>query len=807
MYRTGDRARSQTDGAIEFLGRIDHQLKIRGFRVEPEEIESELNKHSSVLVSLVVALEDGSGGKRLAAYFVSEGETPPSTSELRQFLQTKLPDFMVPSVFVPMESLPVSPNGKLDRRALPLPESFAPALDTEFVAPRNQLEQELVTVWAEVLNVRRVGVNDNFFELGGHSLLAAKLLVRLREETECEVSMRTLFESPTVAQLAAAISDCDDSPTQSSDYRATPQLIPDRNHWHEPFPLADMQQAYWIGRSEEFELGGVATHLYVEVEVGKVSIERVEAVIQKLVQRHGMLRAIILPDGRQQVLENVAPYTVRVRDLRGLDQAASNAELEAVRDEMARQVCPADQWPWFEVRASLSDEARTRFHISYDLLIGDLASLQILIREFIHLFRKPEEQLSELVITFRDYVEAEAALQDSDLFRRAQAYWQERLKTMPPPPDLPLAKYPGSISSPHFVRRSAKLEAEKWQKLKARAARYNLTPTAIVLTAYVEVLAAWSASPRFTVNLPIQNRPAVHPQINDVVGEFTSLSLLSVDCSSPACFVERAQAIQKQLWDDLSHRQYSGTRVMRELAHAQGRASSAVMPVVFTSALNLEMSGWITGAAAEVVHTTLQTPQVWLDHQVGEHEGVLNFNWDAVDGLFPDRMFDDMFESFCNRLQQLAESDESWLEAEGITLPAAQLEQRSRINNTAVPLELTLLHTPFVEEARQNPQRFAIMSSSRSLTYGELDHCANVIAGILKKQQVPRGKLVAVVMEKGWEQVAGVLGILMAGVAYVPIDPQLPEARRLSLLADAEVDVVLTQPWLAKTLSWCSEFS
>ncbi|HEY0432213.1 MAG TPA: amino acid adenylation domain-containing protein, partial [Pyrinomonadaceae bacterium] len=381
-------------------------------------------------------------------------------------------------------------------------------------------------------------------------------------------------------------------------------------------------------------------------------------------------------------------------------------------------------------------------------------------------------------------------------------YWQERLRTISPPPDLPLAKHPESISNPHFMRRSARLDAEKWQQLKSQAAGHNLTPTALVLTAYVEVLAAWSASPRFTVNLPIQNRPAVHPQVNDVVGEFTSLSLLTVDCSSPSNFVDRARVIQKQLWEDLSHRQYSGTRVMRELAHAQGRTSSAVMPVVFTSALNLEMSGWMTGAADEVVYTTLQTPQVWLDHQVGEHEGVLNFNWDAVEGLFPDGMLDDMFQAFCRRLGQLAENDDSWFESVAITLPVAQLEERLSVNDTSVSLAPILLHTPFMQQARQYPERLAVVSSARNLTYGELDHCSNQVAAVLQQHRVARGKLVAVVMEKGWEQVAAVLGILKAGAAYVPVDPQLPESRRLSLLEDAKVDVILTQPWLAKTLRW-----
>ena len=388
---------------------------------------------------------------------------------------------------------------------------------------------------------------------------------------------------------------------------------------------------------------------------------------------------------------------------------------------MSHQVLPAHRWPLFEVRASLRDGGLTRFHVSYDLLIGDLGSLHILISELVQLYRNPESPLPELTVSFRDYVTTETALQGEEVFRRAKAYWQNRLATMPPAPDLPLATRPDAIGRQRFVRRNATLDPVEWQKLKARATRHNLTPTVVLLTAYTEVLAAWSASPRFTINLPIQNRLPLHPEVNHMVGEFTSLSLLEVDHSRPASFVARARTVQEQLWEDLSHRHYSGLRVMRELSRAHWGTSRAAMPVVFTSALNLETSGWITAAADEVVYSTLQSSQVWLDFQVGEHAGALRFNWDAVEGLFPDGMLDDMFDAYCRLLRRISEDEESWSEVVRRLTPPEQLAVRASVNDTAAPLEPMLLQDLFAAQARRTPHAPALITAGRTLSYEELE--------------------------------------------------------------------------------------
>ena len=207
LYQTGDRARYLADGRIEFLGRMDHQVKVRGYRIELGEIETQLRKHSSLRQAVVVAGEDRSGGSRLVAYVVAGQQPGPEPNELRAFLQKKLPDYMVPSLFVALEELPLTPNGKIDRKALPDPDRSQAEVAKAYTAPRTTTEAILTQIWCEVLNLQKIGIHDDFFELGGHSLMVAKVLARLRETVQVDLPMRVLFEAPTVATLARAVEE------------------------------------------------------------------------------------------------------------------------------------------------------------------------------------------------------------------------------------------------------------------------------------------------------------------------------------------------------------------------------------------------------------------------------------------------------------------------------------------------------------------------------------------------------------------------------------------------------------------------
>jgi amino acid adenylation domain-containing protein/thioester reductase-like protein len=690
-----------------------------------------------------------------------------------------------------------------------------PSLANAYIAPANETQQRVASVWQDFLGVEKIGIHDNFFELGGHSLLATQLVNQLSRTFKIDIPLRSLFDRPTIAELAAAISDRKSDRDETADYQSSlPTIVPDPERLYDPFPLTDVQQAYWIGRSGAFELGNVATHIYFEFESADLDLHRFERAWQRMIDRHGMLRAIVLPDGRQQILHRVPAYSIAALDLSEAAPEEVTSGLDSVRRQMSHQVLPSDRWPLFEIRASVLRAGRVRLHISFDFLIGDARSLEILAREMTWHYANPHGSLEPLELSFRDYVLAEIALEDSQLYERSRQYWWGRLPTLPPAPELPLAKSPGSLTKPRFVRRSARLDQGRWAQLKNRSAEAGLTPSGVLLAAFAEVLTGWSKRPQFTINLTIFNRHPLHPQVNDIIGDFTSLILLSVDNSGADAFELRARRIQTQLWEDLDHRYVSAVRVIRELTREHGWEAGAAMPVVFTSILNMEGSGQRgrqgekasqaspEASGGDELYGISQTPQVWIDHQVAEAGGTLFYNWDVVEDLFPDGLIADMFNTYCRLLERLADDGQAWGRSKLGLSPDAHLRLQAAMNVTHQPVPQELLHTMFAAQVTLRPHHLAVVSGNQRLTYEELDQRSNQLARRLRALGARPNKLIAVMMDKGWEQVVAVLAVLKSGAAYLPIDTETPRDRLSYLLTHGEVEILLTQSWHDDSLQW-----
>ncbi|MEV6033895.1 amino acid adenylation domain-containing protein [Nonomuraea sp. NPDC052116] len=555
----------------------------------------------------------------------------------------------------------------------------------------------------------------------------------------------------------------------------------------DPFPLTDVQQAYLLGRNDAFGYGGVACHGYVEVSFPRLDPERVRAAWRALIARHDMLRAVIHPDGHQQVLAEVPGYEVRVTDLRGTDP---EERLAAVREEMANTVYPAGSWPLFELRISLTDRGAL-LHASIDLLIADYVSIQLLLGELHLLHENPDADLPPVPVSFRDCLLALRAQRESARYDRDRAYWWERMDDLPPAPELPALDQ--AAVDARFGRWESRVEPAEWARLRTRAAAAGITPSQAVLAAYAEVIGRWSRRPRFTLNLTLLDRPPLHPYIDRVVGDFTTLNLLAVDTTPGRSFAERAHAIGRQLFADMEHRRCGGIEVIRELARRRGR-DAALMPVVFTSAIGLGRDDAEHGTPEYGIS---QTPQVWIDCQVKEHRDALLVNWDVRAGVFPEGLVDDMFAAFTALLHGLS-SDEAWSSEDPVELPGAQAHRRALVNATAAPLPDGLLHEEVVAQARRTPERTAVVTGAGSITYGELLGRAAGVARALREAGHRPGEIVAVVMDKGVEQVVAVLGTLLAGGAYLPVDTGQPPARRDRILADASARLVLTQSWHAE---------
>ena len=371
-----------------------------------------------------------------------------------------------------------------------------------------------------------MGINDNFFVLGGHSLLGIEVVAKINESLSVDIPLKNLFLYPTIAGIAAQI-ECNDlsgtfrSGSSVKELGFLPQIQPSPEERYQPFPLTDIQQAYLIGRNAAFELGNVATHGYQEIETVGLSVERMERALQRLIERHDMLRMIVQTDG-QRILPEVPPYQITVTDLRSCSSVSVTQQLESLRSYLSHQIIPTDRYPLFEIHAVLLDEEKIRFCMSFDILIGDAWSFRLLGTELVQLLQNPDVQLPTFTLSFRDYVLAEQKLRELEIYKRSQVYWQNRIISLPPAPDLPLTQPLSTITEPHFVRRSHTLTPKNWQQLKQQASQAGITPSGLLLSAFAEILTRWSKQPHFTLNLTLFNRLPLHPEVNRIVGDFTA---------------------------------------------------------------------------------------------------------------------------------------------------------------------------------------------------------------------------------------------------------------------------------------------
>lgn len=584
------------------------------------------------------------------------------------------------------------------------------------------------------------------------------------------------------------------------------EIVPTPQDRYEPFPLTDIQHAYWVGRSSAVELGGVSCHWYEELASEGLDVDRLNSSLRRTIARHDMLRAIVTPDGQQRILREVPDYTIAVHDLRGLGPDEQRARIAQVRAEMSHQVLPADTWPLFAFQACRLDDARLLLHVSLDLLILDGLSLELFFADWRRFYEEPDWDPAPLTLSYRDYVLAERAARDGASYARAEKYWSQRLTELPPAPALPLARQPGQLPQATFTRRRATVPRERWAAVKQTARQRGLTPSAVLMTAFADVLALWSKQPGFTLNLTLFNRPPGHPEIGQVIGDFTSVTLLDASSQPDESFTVRAERLHQQLMRDLAHSAYSGVRVLRERARRLGAGPAAAMPVVFTSAL-MVAGGQEHASSMRFFgrheYGLSQTPQVWLDHQVLEDRGDLVFNWDSPEGLFPEGLLDDMFAGYRRLLDLLADDPDAWDAKEALVgLPQWQRQLRTRVNDTTSDIPARTLPGLVAEAAARHPDAVAVIAANGQLTYRELMSYADRLAQALAARDARRDPLVGVVLEKGWEQPAAVLGVTRAGAAYLPIDPGWPAARRHHLLRQGGVRTVVTTARLREELSW-----
>lgn len=635
-----------------------------------------------------------------------------------------------------------------------------------------------------------------FSALGLDSLGALDLSARLERALGVAVPPVALFHHPTPAALAAHLASL--PPEASAADPDAPRAEAPREG---PFALTEVQRAYWIGRNPELPLGGVSCHAYLELDAPSLDLGRLERAIDRLVAHHEVLRATVSPDGRWVPVAEAPPFRAPLHDLRALSGDEASEALRSVRARLESLNLPADRWPLFALEASLlPDGGGCRLHLHVDMLVLDGGSLLLAARQLLALLENPQAALPPVAGAMRRYHADRLA---DPLRGASEAWWREWLRTAPSAgPALPMAGPSAASCEGRFTRRAAVLSPARWEALRAACQQRGISPSAAVMTVFSEVLATWSATPDFLMTVPLFDRPQAAPE---ALGDFTSLMLVARQ-DARGSLLARARRMYEQVLRGLEHRRVDVLEVLRstELDPAQ-------VPVVVTSFLPLQEQ--LGGAGGDVpgvlVHASSATPQVGIDHQLFSLDGALHLTWDCREGLLVPGVLDAMFAAYAGALDALADDASAWDAPPAIRLPAEQLARRLAYNATGAPAPSETLDDLFRAQVARRPEAPAVLTADRSFSYAELAVRADAVARWLSCAAAPlRGgaeaPLVAVVMEKGWEEVVAALAAVRCAVAYVPVNACMPEARIRSILDGSGARLVLTQrkvlaghPWLA----------
>jgi amino acid adenylation domain-containing protein/non-ribosomal peptide synthase protein (TIGR01720 family) len=800
MYRTGDVARWLPDGNIEYLGRADFQVKLRGLRIELGEIESTLERHPGVRQTVVLAREDSPGLKRLVAYFTGDAQALGSES-LRSFLEQRLPEYMVPSAFVHLEALPLSPNGKVDRKALPAPDSL-PELARAFVAPRDEVERKLASIWAEVLRLERVGIHDNFFELGGHSLLATQTLSRIRSAFGVELPLRDLFDAPTVATLGGRVHVA----LQTRRGLVAPPLVPVPRTGR--LPLSFAQQRLWF--LDQLEPNNPAYNIPTAVRLeGTLEVTALERSLGELVRRHEALRTLFRgePEGAIQVIAPAAPQPLPVLNLTGLPRGEREAEARRLAIEEARRPFDLARGPLLRTYLLRLSEREHVLLVTVHHIISDGWSMTLLIRELALLYTAfstgQSSPLPELPIQYADYAAWQQGWLVGEVLEAQLAYWREHLAGAPLVLNLPTDRPRPALRSHHGATRSALLPQPLADALRERARAEGVTPFMLVLSAFQVLLHRYSGQDELVIGTDVANRH--HAEVEGLIGFFVNQLALRSRLGGDPTFRELLGRTREVVLGGQAHQDLPFEELVRVLNPERSLRHAPLFQVKLTYQSSPQ------GGAMELPGLTLRglgteeaasaSAKLDLTLVVAETPRGLSCVCEYATDLFDASSIDRMLESLRILLESAVAAPEQRVSA----MPLLSEEERRKLlvewsaADSSLP-PTACAHALFEAQVERTPDAVAVSFEESQLTYRELNHRANQLAHHLRALGVGWESRIGLCVERSLELVVGALGVLKAGGAFVPLDPSYPRERLAFMMRDAAMPLVLTQERLADEL-------
>ncbi|WNG56874.1 amino acid adenylation domain-containing protein [Archangium gephyra] len=802
LYRTGDKVRWLPDGQLEFLGRLDSQVKLRGFRIELGEVESALRAHSSVRQAIVVVRQD-SGDKRLVAYVVPTSPRPPgegrgegsalpelNTADLSTFLKGTLPEYMVPSAFVPLDALPLTPNGKVDTKALPAPEASSLQSAAAYVAPRNELEQRLANIWAQVLHVERVGIHDHFFELGGHSLLATQVVSRIRSTFQVELPLRALFEAPTVAALAAHLG----SVLQSGTPLQAPPLEPADSSG--PLPLSFSQQRLWF--LDQLQPGSSSYNMPFVLRLeGALDEAALQRVFSELIRRHHVLRTTFGSETDQpvQLIAPTASLPLSLVDLSSLPPAERMDEAHRQASRVALRPFDLEHGPLIHASLFRLEERLHILVLSMHHIVSDGWSMGILVREVAALYQAFSSglpsPLPELPLQYADYAVWQRQWLQGAALEQQLSYWRQQLSGAPAALELPTDKPRPSVQSHRGAHLEVHLPKVLSESLTAFCQREGVTPFMALLASFQVLLSRYSGQDDISVGSPIAGRR--HAELEGLIGFFVNTLVLRSRLSAVSSFRELLHQVRETTLGAFAHQDIPFEKLVEELQPPRDLSRTPLFQVMFAlqnaPTSNLELPGLSLRALPPGELPSKFDLTLSLSDGPDGFTGSLEYCTDLFEHDTALRMVD--------HLRVLLSSVLSQPDAPLASLSLLTESERHRllVDWSPAPRELPqhpLVHRLFEAQVRRSPDAPALHSSGARLTYSELNARSNQLARLLLSLGVGPDSLVALHLERSTDFVIALLATLKAGAAWLPLDPSLPNERLSFIVSDARPSLLLT---------------
>ena len=797
LYKTGDLASYLPNGDIEYLGRIDYQVKIRGFRIEIGEIETVLCQHPRVR-EVVVIVRESSGDKHLVAYVVPKTQQVPNDLELRRFLLQQLPDYMVPAIFAILEEVPLTPNGKVDRRALPAPDTNrSGCFGTR--APRTPTEEILCAIWAQVLGLEFVGIDDNFFTLGGHSLLATQVISRCRQAFCVEISLQMLFDAPTIARLADAIAKLSNADALSSSEH---QIIPQIEN-REQAPLSFAQQRLWF--LEQLEPNNPTYLLPTALRLtGRLNVGVLQQSIDAIVAEHEALRTnfISSDDGSPiQVIGEPRSVEMMLIDLTQLPHCDKQEQVQRLLNQEAQR--PFDLASDLMLRATLLqiDQQEHILLLVMHHIASDGWSIGILWKQLAAVYEafgnglpsplpKLPIQYADFAVWQRQWLQQVGANCPSPLQTQLN-YWKNQLTGANHVVELPTDRSRPPVQTYRGAKQSLMLPQTLAASLKALSRQEGVTLFMTMLATFGTLLHRYTGQEDVNIGSPIAGRNRA--EIEGLIGFFINTVVLRTNFSGHPSFRSLLSRVRQMALDAYAHQDMPFEKLVEELQRERDTSRNPLFQVWFNmlnlNDIQLELPGLDVAAIAMPEAASKFDLTLYVTEQTDLIQLELVYNTDL---FAPERMME-MLSQFHHLLIQVVENPDISIAALSLVTPKAKLLLPNPLKQLPLQSELPVL-TSFKKQAQRVPQQVAVVDARMSWTYSELNSRANQLANYLLANHLKSQDIVAIYGHRSATLVWAILGILAAGAAFVILDPAYPASRLIDCLEIAQPRLMLQIP-------------